>query len=150
MGVVLNRQISSTLKDLIPDITRKDDVPVFCGGPVSCDRLYFLHTLGSDIIPRAQLIKNGLWIGGDFDAVKQYVNAGYPIDGQIRFFVGYSGWDAGQLESELKNNVWAVTDFTSAESLLEGKEDAVWHNVVRGLGDDFRTWLLHPQNVRSN
>lgn len=150
MGVVLNRLSGHTLQELIDDIRAPQSVPVFCGGPMSCDRLYFLHTLGPDILPDAREIRQGLWIGGNFEAMKQYVNAGYPIDGHIRFFIGYSGWDDGQLDGELRKNVWAVTEFSSAEKLLCGAEDRFWHRHVRAMGPSYRGWRYHPQNPRAN
>lgn len=150
MGVVLNRLSGHTLQELIDDVDVAADVPVYCGGPMSCDRLYFLHTLGSAVIPDAREVRNGLWIGGNFEAMKQYVNAGYPVEGNIRFFIGYSGWDAGQLDGELRKSVWAVTEFQSPEDLLCGEEDGMWHRYVRAMGPSYRGWRYHPQNPRAN
>lgn len=102
MGVVMNNLLSDTsLQELMPEVTRRGKVSVFCGGPVNSDRLFFIHTLG-DIFPGAQPLADGLFIGGDFQAVIDYVNAGYPLDGTLRFFVGYSGWEAGQLEGSAR------------------------------------------------
>lgn len=151
MGVVLNRLTGHTLGELVEGVAEcAAGEPVYCGGPMSCDRLYYLHTLGPDIIPGAQPVGNGLWIGGDFEMMKQYVNAGYPIAGHVRFFIGYSGWDAGQLDGELRKHVWAVTDWSSPAVLLEDSEDHFWHRHVRALGPDFRGWRYHPLNPRAN
>ncbi|WP_301754121.1 YqgE/AlgH family protein, partial [uncultured Muribaculum sp.] len=49
MGIVMNKMTNYTLSDLISTVTRKEPIPIYCGGPMSCDRLYFIHTLG-DII----------------------------------------------------------------------------------------------------
>lgn len=153
MGVVLNRLSGHTLQELLGDDAVNDTVEpvdVYCGGPMSCDRLFFLHTLGPDIIPGARRVAGELWIGGDFEAMKQYVNAGYPIEGHVRFFIGYSGWDDGQLDGELRKNVWAVTEFSSADNLLTGSEDRFWHRHVRAMGPRYRGWRYHPQNPRAN
>lgn len=149
MGIVLNRATGYTLNSLVSKVTVKTDIPVFCGGPMSCDRLYFIHTLG-DIIPDSREIRPGLYIGGDFNAMLDYVNSGYPIEGKIRFFIGYSGWDIGQLDGELRKNVWAVTDITDNSSLLSGEENQYWHNLVRSMGKSYRGWLYHPQNPMMN
>lgn len=149
MGIVLNRTTNYTLNSLVDKISVKDEIPVFCGGPMSCDRLYFIHTLG-DIIPDSREIVHGLYIGGNFDAMLDYVNSGYPTEGKIRFFIGYSGWDIGQLDGELRKSVWAVTDIPEIDTLLTGEENSYWHNLVRSMGKRYRGWLYHPQNPMVN
>lgn len=149
MGVVLNNPSGHVLQDLIPDVTVKNPIPVYTGGPLGEDRLCFLHTLG-DIIPDSAPVTPGLWLGGDFDALVAIVNDGYEIDGNIRFFLGYSGWSPGQLEEELNGNVWAVTTPMPGQNLLEGDGSALWHRCVRALGEPFKGWLYHPRNLMAN
>ncbi|MDE7024961.1 MAG: YqgE/AlgH family protein [Paramuribaculum sp.] len=144
MGVVMNHPSDHSLQDLLDGISIQDSITVYRGGPLSCNRLFFIHTLGREIIPDSNEIVPGLYIGGDFNAMKQYVNTGYPIDGHIRFFIGYSGWSANQLDEELNSKVWAVTNCTDHKDLLTGSNDHFWHRYVRALGQDFRGWRLHP------
>ncbi len=150
MGCVLNYSTKFGLDDILENV-RNEGVSVFGGGPVGLDRLFFLHTLGEDIFPGANKIASGLWVGGDFDAVADYVNAGYKIDGGLRFFLGYSGWEAGQLEAEIDQGTWATMSMPDDPSeLLQGDGDAVWHNAVRALGKEYRDWQLYPRNIHSN
>lgn len=149
MGIVLNRSTAYTLQGLIQGVKRREDIPVYCGGPMSCDRLYFMHTLG-DLLPEAREFSPGLFIGGEFQAMLDYVNAGYPIDGCIRFFIGYSGWSREQLDEELRNRVWAVAEPGDISQLFVGEEDAYWHRHVRCMGHEFRGWLYHPKNPQYN
>lgn len=150
MGVVLNHPSEYSLQELVDGVTLKDPVEVYCGGPVAQDRLYFIHTLG-DVIPGTQPLGDGLWIGGDFDPMLDIVNSGYNLEGQVRFFIGYSGWSEGQLDDELQHNVWTVAPLTASPAhMLTGSGDAYWHRAVKALGDDFRGWLFHPQNPMAN
>ncbi len=149
MGIVLNNLTSYTLQDVLPSVKAKTPIPIYCGGPMSCDRLYFMHTLG-ELIPDSREVTPGLYIGGDFETVLSIVNDGYSTDGHLRFFLGYSGWDVEQLDGELLKNVWAVTDIPSLDTVLTGEEDAYWHRVVRGMGKKYRGWLYHPRNPHSN
>lgn len=149
MGLVMNRQTNYMLSDLISGIRHCEKIPVYCGGPMSCDRLFFVHTLG-DIIPDSQPITEGLYVGGNFDTMLEYVNGNYPIEGYIRFCLGYSGWGAGQLDDELKRNVWAVAPVLNPSDLLCGSEDSYWHRQVKLMGQNYRGWLYHPQNPRLN
>ena len=150
MGVVVNHPTGYTLQSLIEGIDREDDITVYCGGPLSCDRLFFVHTLGNDIIPDSNEVAPGVYIGGDFDAMRQYINAGYPVEGYIRFFVGYSGWSREQLDEELRNKVWAVAECKDYHALLTGENDSVWHRYVRALGKKYRGWRYHPRNPQCN
>lgn len=149
MGIVLNKPTAYALGDLVESVDNSCRIQVFCGGPMSCDRLYFLHRLGN-LIPNSREIAPGLSMGGDFGVMVDYVNSGYPVDGDVRFFIGYSGWEPGQLEDELRNNVWAVTYITEINQLLLGEDDSYWHRTVRTMGKPYRGWLYHPQNPRAN
>lgn len=149
MGIVLNRYTGYSLGEIVDEIDDRIDLPVFCGGPMSSDRLFYIHTLGT-LFPGCRPIGHGLYVGGDFDEITRYIQAGYPTDGFIRFFIGYSGWDAGQLELELKDHVWAVSDHIDRNTILTGEEDSYWHRTVRTLGPDYRGWLYHPMDVHAN
>lgn len=149
MGIVLNHPTGYTLQQLLGEITATEPIPVFCGGPMSCDRLYFVHTLGS-IIPEARHIGGDLYIGGNFADMIAYVNSGYPTTGHIRFFLGYSGWETGQLDEELHKNVWAVAEIPDSSEALTSGGDPYWHSIVRSMGAPFRGWRYHPQNLHAN
>lgn len=150
MGVVLNHPTPYTLQQLLADVKSPEPVRVYCGGPMSADRLYYIHTLGPDIVPGCREIKQGLYIGGDFKAMTDYVNSGYPVEGAMRFFIGYSGWSRRQLDEEIDNRVWAVTPGRSRSLTLTGSGDAYWHSTVRAMGSTYRGWLYHPQNPSAN
>lgn len=151
-GVVLNLPLEATLSDVLEGIHRQDPVTVYCGGPLSQDRLYFIHTLGDEIIPGARCFAPGLWIGGDFDSAIDYVNDGYPVEGHLRFFIGYSGWAKGQLAEELNADTWAVDTNLPDDihDLLKGSGDSFWHRIVKDLGPHYRSWNFIPQDASAN
>lgn len=150
-GVVLNQPIESTLDEVLDGVNPDTHVHVYCGGPLSQDRLFFVHTLGDAIIPDAREYAPGLWIGGDFNAAVDYVNGGYPVEGFLRFFVGYSGWGRNQVEKEIEMDTWAVQPRAAAiGNILEGSGDAYWHNAVRSLGERYRSWQLLPHDLTVN
>lgn len=149
MGLVLNKATNYHLSDLVSSVTRHESIPVYCGGPMSCDRMYVIHRLG-DMIPESRPIAGDLYVGGNFDILIDYVNSGMPLDGYVRFCLGYSGWGAGQLDEELRKNVWAVAPISDSAKLLTGSEDGYWHRQVKQMGHDYRGWLYHPQNPHMN
>lgn len=150
-GIVMNNRTEYSLSDLLEGIENGSKIPVFCGGPLGLDRLYFIHTLGSEIIPGAREYSDGLYVGGRFDAIIDYINWGYPLDGFVRFFIGYSSWTAGQLEREIEEGTWAQLPASEnpGESLL-GLADSYWHRSVRELGECYRSWNLIPRDPENN
>lgn len=149
MGIVLNKPTGYDLGQVVEGIDDDVDVPLFCGGPVSCDRLFYIHSLG-DEFPGAQKLIDGLYIGGDFEVVKSYVNMGLPTEGKIRFFVGYSGWSPGQLCEEMSNHIWAVVPQPATAEILREEGDSFWYQIVRGMGEAYRNWLYHPLDPQMN
>lgn len=149
MGIVMNRSTNYTLQELVKEVSSEEPIRVFCGGPMSCDRLYYIHTLG-DIIPGCREISPGLYIGGNFAKMIEYVNSGYPIEGCIRFFIGYSGWSPRQLDEELAHHTWVVVPSPDGTTLLTGDDDSYWHAAVKRAGEDLRGWLYHPVNPHAN
>lgn len=151
-GTVMNNRTEYLLGELLDGVLPNVQIPVFCGGPLGQDRLYFIHTLGSDIIPKARRYAPGLYVGGDFDIIVDYINQGYDVEGAVRFFIGYSNWSEGQLERELKDESWAVSNSSGMQpsDLLRGSGDRYWHRYVRSLGPAYRAWTLMPRNVACN
>lgn len=149
LGLVLNKPTNYTLGETVTDIKNAQDIPIYCGGPMSCDRLFYIHTL-PDVIPDGCPIGNDLYLGGDFEAVKQYIGSGHPTKGHIRFFIGYSGWGAGQLEKEINNHVWAVAPRPANKEILREDGDSFWYRTVRSMGETYHNWLYHPLDPQCN
>ena len=116
MGLVMNKPLPLFLNDLLSEINCQEDIPIYKGGPMSTDTLFYLHTLENitDSLP----IANGLYLNGDFTAIKQFITEGNSIKGRIRFFLGYSGWEPGQLKKEIEENTWLV-DKADIPSLMD-------------------------------
>ena len=69
MGLVMNKPLPLFLNDLLSEINCREDIPIYKGGPMSTDTLFYLHTLENitDSLP----IADGLYLNGDFTAIKQ-------------------------------------------------------------------------------
>lgn len=150
MGLVMNHPTGYTLGDVVEGFDDDCDVELYRGGPMSPDHLFYMHRLGPQIIDSIP-IAPGLWLGGDYDQIKRYIaDPDNPIEGVIRFFIGYSGWDSLQLETELMEHVWAVSNQLPPKKTLSGDGDHYWHKYVRALGPSHRAWRLHPADNTAN
>lgn len=150
-GSVLNIPTGYTLPELLTGLDSDINIPVYCGGPLGQDRLYFLHTLGDRIIPNARQYAPGLYVGGEFKYIIDYIRKGYPAEGLLRFFIGYSSWTQGQLEHEISTRTWAqITGPDDLTTIFTGDGDSYWHRAVRHLGPAYRSWQLLPQNPSLN
>ncbi len=154
LGMVLNNLTAYHMPDILPCVERNshtESIPVYLGGPVANDRLFYIHTLGPDIISSCDEFAPGLYAGGSFEDVLGYINSGYPTEGKIRFIIGYAGWSCGQLEDELEKGSWAVADIAvRPDDVITGSDDAYWHKILATMVPRYRNWLYYPQNLQSN
>ena len=146
VGFALNRPTEHTLGDLLPEMYTPL-LTVFQGGPVQLDTLHMLHRTpealgGTEIFP-------GIFWGGSYEALQDAVttNTYQPID--LRLFVGYSGWSAGQLEKELSEGSWLVAD-VSPNLIFETDPDDLWKRAVQSLGAKYRPLLNMPVDPQLN
>lgn len=149
LGVILNRELDLGINDAISGIDLPGNPPLYLGGPVGHDRLVVIHTLGEDIIPESIDLGNGLYVGGDFEAVKDYVRGGGEPDGCVKFMIGYSGWSEGQLRKELDEGTWAVGTL-SVESMMSAEGPAMWKKAVASLDARYDFWKRLPLKTSLN
>lgn len=147
VGFILNKKIDVHLQEIFKDFP-EFDANVFLGGPVSADSVFFVHTLGKKL-PGSIKVLGKLYWGGDFEALKELIASGTVSPGEIHFFLGYSGWDAGQLEDELKDDSWLVTDVEES-SVLKDSNKVSWTDFVKKAGNRYSIWENYPENPTFN
>ena len=108
MGFILNKKTDMTINMLFSEFEHLPEIPIYLGGPVASNRLFFVHSLGNTVVPNSFAINDHLYFDGDFDALRDYMLSGNSIHDKVKFFIGYSGWEKGQLKDEIKANSWAV------------------------------------------
>ena len=141
MGLIVNKLSGLLLHDVLPDAASLGiDIPLYVGGPVHTDMLFILHTLGEQLIPDSLQVARGLYFGGDYDAMKAYIADGGSVEGRVKFILGYSGWEGGQLESEIERHDWAVLKRMETGQVMLAEEDALWREAVAQLGDKYLLW----------
>jgi putative transcriptional regulator len=153
MGFVLDNGMGRNLTSLLPDAEDWHvDHEVHCGGPIHEDSLFYIHRLG-DQIKESIPVLPGLWMGGDFDALKAVLDQGNVDTSQVRFFAGYSGWTTGQLEHEMSGNSWYVHDLPLEQKLgvvMNAEPQDLWAKLLASKGPEFEKVIGLPQDPSLN
>jgi len=147
VGFILNKKLDLQVSAAIEGFEGWDE-NLSLGGPVAPDTLHYLHNLG-DLIPKSVLVEGNIFWGGDIDSIRELIKTGKINKSQIRFFLGYSGWSAGQLERELKENSWVIAKVNSNIVLNNGGVD-IWKKVLRGFKNKYKMWADFPDSPEMN
>ncbi len=147
VGFILNKPLEYTVNDLVPDI--EANYSVFNGGPVEQDNLYFIHNV-PDLITDSIEISNGIFWGGNFETTRDLLNSGVIKKDNIRFFLGYSGWDSNQLENEMQANSWIAMENNYKNSIFRKPTVDFWKEQIVELGGEYLLWSNAPENPMLN
>jgi putative transcriptional regulator len=146
-GFVLNRQYENTLGELLPDLEGQD-IPVYYGGPVQVDTIHFLHQYPTEI-PGGVEVLNGIYWGGDFDALIDLLKKEQVERSRIRLFIGYSGWGEGQLDAEITEKTWLTVKATK-KLIFHSDHKEVWKDSIKHLGGDYEMMVNFPIDPQLN
>lgn len=146
-GLILNRELTLRLGDVLEEMANYTE-PLSLGGPVQQNTLHVLHRFG-DGVPEAMHIVDGVYWGGDFEAIQEIVQAGQGNRRELRFFLGYSGWTAGQLAQEVELGGWILAE-ADCESVFPEDQEALWRAVLRRMGGEYAVLANFPDDPRLN
>ncbi len=142
MGLVINHALPGLrFKNLLDQLKIVSDIeigmrhnalPVMCGGPVEGSRGFILH---SGEFRQADTIRvaDSYGITGTVEALRAVAGGKGPE--HVLFILGYAGWGAGQLERELQENTWLVSD-PDPEVVFHASPEEKWMRAVRKMGFD--------------
>lgn len=146
-GFVLNRPFEYSLSELVAGVEDLD-IPVFVGGPVQKDTVHFLHQYPA-IIPGGFKVVDDIYWGGDFEKAVSLIRSGEVDVNKIRFYIGYSGWSKGQLDSELKEKSWLTVAATKS-LIFHPEVDEIWKDALRHMGGEYEMLVNFPIDPRLN
>ena len=147
LGVVINKRLSIPFNVIVLGFP-EFNADVYLGGPVETNRVFFIHTIG-ELIPDSVKISSGLYWSGNVNALKAMIKNDLIKPHEIKFFVGYAGWDGGQLRNELKANTWIVGRF-SAKQLFQTAPGKMWSRFTKEMGEKYSLWSKFPVNPSDN
>ncbi len=145
VGFIMNKPMKYKMSDLVPEIDCS--FTVYNGGPVSQENLYFIHSI-PHLIPDSVKIAQDIYWGGNFDSVSDLLINKEITSKDIRFFLGYSGWEANQLAEELIEDSWKVME--NSYSNILSTSSSIWKNKLIELGGEYQIWANAPKNPSLN
>jgi len=138
MGLVVNRALEDIrLPDLlrqlgIPDLGHSDAIAVHIGGPVETGQGFILHS--SDYVQDSTLmVGGGVGLTATLDILKDIARGAGPHHSLLA--LGYAGWGAGQLESEIQANGW-LTVPADERLLFDHDLETKWERALAKIGVD--------------
>lgn len=141
LGLIVNKPTQTNLEELLAELeldepTQLDasEIAVLEGGPVAPERGFILHT-GAYTTDNSLEVCPGLHLAGAREVLGSVISQAQ--ESEFLFLLGYAGWEADQLESEIQNNSW-LTCGAQAEVLFEHNAAARMQAAVDQLGIDYR------------
>ncbi len=136
MGLVINRLSGLQLTDIFSSLEIKvsesqvPSTPVFAGGPVKENVGFVLHRDHGDW-ESSVFTSTDLAVTASKDIMQALADAQGPTKALIT--LGFSGWDAGQLEAEIAKDYWLISpvDESIIFDMPVGKR---WHAAIESLG----------------
>ncbi|MGR6833148.1 YqgE/AlgH family protein [Aliivibrio wodanis] len=148
MGLRINETVPISLEGMLDQIKLDKPSPVIFpqtltqpvlnGGPVSDDRGFVLHSVKDSYISSIR-VTNELSVTTSKDILATLGTESQPHKYLVA--LGYSGWDAGQLEEELTENSWLVLE-ADPSVIFDTPIPDRWRRAIEILG-------INPANLSS-
>lgn len=146
-GFILNNTLDLNLHEYATDFPDAS-VTVGFGGPVDQNQLFFLHNI-SELEDKIEVSSN-VFMGGRYSTILEMLQQKTISTGQIRFFIGYTGWGPNQLQQELDEKTWIVATPPPELSILNSNDDTLWKDVLHSMGGKYKLMADFPINPADN
>lgn len=138
MGLMVNRPLELRVRDVLGQMgisTEREafaNAPVYFGGPVQTERGFVLHVPPGSYSSTLS-ITSEISLTTSKDVLEAVAEGGGPE--KMLVTLGYSGWSAGQLESEIAQNAW-LTVKARPEIIFDMPADEKYEAALKLLGVD--------------
>jgi len=148
VGFIMNKQLDIKLDQVLPEPIPVE-MNIYYGGPVNTNNLYYVHRLGA-LVDDSLEVAEGIYWGGNFETIRSMMYTQSLQKDDIRFFVGYAGWDGGQLESEIREKSWILGNGNLDQLFIEKRLNQIWKQKMTSMGDKYALWANFPENPGLN
>ena len=121
IGLIVNKLSNLNVHSALHEL--KLPIPLLYGGPMSKNLIVFLHNQPQ--IPESIFLGNNLYLGGDYETLREMIYTNKIDLRKIRFCAGSVEWGAGQLDSELQDDRWWLSEM-NADEYFSTSSDSLW------------------------
>jgi putative transcriptional regulator len=138
LGIVINRPMNMDVVDVLEQLSLEPaedkllNQPVMQGGPVEAERGFVLHESAQQWDSTTE-VGQSIYVTTSADILADVAAGNGP--GRLLMALGYAGWEAGQLEHELRQNAW-LTVPASRNLVFETPFEDRWEEANASIGVD--------------
>jgi len=139
MGLIINKptpdlKFGDLLEQLgISTVTSGVENPLYFGGPVETGRGFVLHSSDYGLAESTLPVSDDFAMTATRDILQDIARGQGPK--QAMLALGYSGWGPGQLEAELQQNGWLISEATP-QIVFDSDSSRKWNAALATLGID--------------
>jgi len=145
-GFILNRPSDLFMIKEV-ESSEKIKIDLYYGGPVSSEHFYLLRS-EKNYTEIINIYDNLFW-GNNLDFLINQVEKGIIKMDDFILLQGYSGWDLGQLDDEIANDSWIITE-KKVEEIFSYIEKNSWSNLIKQFGHKYKLWSNSPDDITLN
>ncbi|EMF81827.1 hypothetical protein LEP1GSC188_0935 [Leptospira weilii serovar Topaz str. LT2116] len=145
-GLILNKKQKVSIGDVIqgiPDHVSRT-LPIYSGGPVDLTFISVLHEDNKISQPGIEVIP-GLYLARSYDTLLELLKS----TSKFHVYQGYSGWSAGQLETEMGRKSWVIHEATK-DFVLNQDPETTWREALKSKGGIYKYFVEHTKDPMLN
>ena len=146
IGFILNKPTQLLVDEALEDFP-EFNVPVFWGGMNQVDSIYYVHSIAA--LEGKKKIADNIYWGGNYDQLKIMIESKQVEPSQVRFIAGYSAWEPNELEKQIRQNNWWLTN-ADLENTFLNEPTEVWGNVLQKIGHIYGIMNDFPEDPGIN
>lgn len=136
LGMIINKPLQINLGSVLEHLNMEAspnvvNEPVLMGGPIGQEHGFILFAEAAKKKKKA----SDIFVSASKDMLREIADGKGPSDFIIT--LGYSGWNAGQLEEEISRNDWLIVPF-DADILFHTAVEKRWESTAALIGIDIR------------
>jgi len=139
IGLIINKESNLDVHLALDDLNLSQ--PLYFGGPFHKHTIFFLHS--EPDIPGCIYVGKGLFVGGEYDFLKNLINSRKMDVNKVRFCAGYVVWKGGQLENEMKEDRWWASD-VDAKQFFDNNAETLWSDKLMADGHIYGIFEDYP------
>lgn len=132
LGLIVNRPGDSNLLEAVPDLADEGAAAhgLYYGGPVGLPMIMMLAR-GDRAADGLAYVVDDVYVSTDRDVIEAALAAGKSA-AELRFYIGYSGWAGGQLETEFERGSWHLVP-ADTDAVFSADVEGLWQQLIEQL-----------------